>query len=247
VSGTARAEILARLRAARAAGPASVTVPREYRGPAAGPGTSPPGDPVPADLGPGGLSRLLAGRLADYGAVVRHGRIADAPALIVRALRACAARRVVVPPGLPAAWAAAVPEALPDQPRLSVAELAAADAVITTVAAAIAQTGTLVLDHGPGQGRRALTLLPDVHLALVARERIVAAVPDAVAAVDPRVPLTWISGPSATSDIELDRVQGVHGPRRLVVILLEDPALQDGPRHEDRAVRSALSRLVDGG
>ena len=129
----------------------------------------------------------------------------------------------------PAGWVAAVPEPRPDRPRLGAAELAATDAVITTVAVAIAQTGTLVLDHGPGQGRRALTFVPDVHLALVTPERIVAAVPDAVAAVDPRVPLTWISGPSATSDIELDRVQGVHGPRRLVVILLDGTALQDGP------------------
>lgn len=220
MSWTARAEILERLRTARAVDAAPVTVPREYRGP----GAPPPLEPTSGDREPGDLSRLLAGRLADYGAVVRHGRAADAPALIARSLRACAARRVVVPPGTPAAWAAAVPEPLPDQPRLDVTDLAAADAVITTVAVAIAQTGTLVLDHGPGQGRRELTLVPDVHLALVTRERIVAGVPDAVAAVDPRVPLTWISGPSATSDIELDRVQGVHGPRRLVVILLDDPA-----------------------
>jgi L-lactate dehydrogenase complex protein LldG len=80
---------------------------------------------------------------------------------------------------------------------------------------------TLVLDHGPGQGRRELTLIPDLHVAVVPAQRIVAAVPDAVAVMDPAAPLTWISGPSATSDIELNRVQGVHGPRTLAVIILE--------------------------
>lgn len=94
--------------------------------------------------------------------------------------------------------------------------------MITSVTVAIAQTGTLVLDHGPGQGRRELTLIPDVHLAVVAHERIVAAVPDAVAALDPLSPLTWVSGPGATSDIELKRVQGVHGPRTLIVIVLDN-------------------------
>jgi L-lactate dehydrogenase complex protein LldG len=136
-------------------------------------------------------------------------------------LRERAARRVAVPAGLPADWIAALPEPWPDQPRLDIAELAAVDAVITSVTVAIAQTGTLVLDHGPGQGRRELTLVPDAHLALVTPGRIVAAVPDAVAALDARSPLTWISGPSATSDIELNRVQGMHGPRTLIVIILD--------------------------
>jgi L-lactate dehydrogenase complex protein LldG len=132
-----------------------------------------------------------------------------------------------VPDGLPAKWVAALPQPLPDNPRLDVSELSAVEAVITSVTVAIAQTGTLVLDHGPGQGRRELTLVPDVHLALVARERIVAAVPDAVAALDPLSPLTWVSGPSATSDIELNRVQGVHGPRTLIVIVLDGRGSQD--------------------
>jgi len=198
MSPTARVEILRRLRDAGAARSAMVAVPREYRGP----GVPPPHEPARGAREPGDLPRLLAGRLTDYGAMVRHGRVTDAPALIARALRASAARHVVVPDGLPAEWAAAAPDPLPDRPRLDIAELAAADAVITTVTVAIAQTGTLVLDHRPGQGRRELTLVPDVHLALVTRERIVAAVPDAVAAVDPLVPLTWISGSSATSDIE---------------------------------------------
>jgi L-lactate dehydrogenase complex protein LldG len=220
MSATARAEILKHLRAARRAGPGAVTIPRDYRGSDASPGVESPS---------GSLARLLADRLADYGATVRHGPPTEAAGLIAGALHACAARRVVVPSGLPADWAAAVPQPLADQPRLDIAKLATADAVVTTVAVAIAQTGTLVLDHGPGQGRRVLTLVPDVHIALVTAERIVAAVPQAVAAVDPRVPLTWVSGPSATSDIELNRIQGVHGPRRLAVILLDGPTSQDGP------------------
>ena len=215
MNGPARTEILKRVRASRSIATPGVTVPRDYHGPGRAAGA--------------GLAELLAGRLADYGALVRRCAAADAPATIAEALRERDAHRVVVPDGLPAEWVAALPQPLPDSPRLDVFELSAMDAVITSVTVAIAQTGTLVLDHGPGQGRRELTLIPDVHLALVPRERIVAAVPDAVAALEPLSPLTWVSGPSATSDIELNRVQGVHGPRTLIVVILDCRVSQDGP------------------
>ena len=91
--------------------------------------------------------------------------------------------------------------------------------MLTTCAVAIAQTGTIVLDHGPGQRRRALTLVPDYHLVVVREDQIVHTIPDAVAALNPYLPMTWISGPSATSDIELQRVEGVHGPRHFEVIV----------------------------
>ena len=104
--------------------------------------------------------------------------------------------------------------------QLSVSELDGVDGVITSCAVAIAETGTLILDGSPGQGRRVITLIPDYHLCVVFADQIVADVPDALARLEATRPLTMISGPSATSDIELNRVEGVHGPRTLEVIIV---------------------------
>jgi L-lactate dehydrogenase complex protein LldG len=129
----------------------------------------------------------------------------------------------VVPAGLPAEWLAELPPSITlasDTPPLSAAELDQMAGVVTACAVAIAETGTIILDHGPGQGRRALTLLPDFHLVIVRSDQVAADLADAFARLDPARPHTLISGPSATSDIELIRVEGVHGPRNLHVLLV---------------------------
>ncbi|MFD7881095.1 lactate utilization protein C [Streptomyces bauhiniae] len=164
---------------------------------------------------------LLAENLADYRAVVHRCAEADLPALIARLLAARGTRNVLVPDGLPSAWlsdADLVP--VPDRAASTPYELDAVDSVVTGCAVAIAETGTLVLDGGPGQGRRRITLVPDHHICVVrVPEQVVASVPQALERLSPTRPLTWISGPSATSDIELNRVEGVHGPRTLEVVL----------------------------
>ncbi|MCL7493686.1 LUD domain-containing protein [Streptomyces sp. MCA2] len=166
---------------------------------------------------------LLAENLADYRAVVHRSDAEGLPRLIGRLLAESGARTVLVPPGLDASWTAGstgvtlVEDRASSTPR----ELDAVDSVLTGCAVAIAETGTLVLDAGPDQGRRRITLVPDHHLCVVrVPGQVVGSVPEALPRLAPDRPLTWISGPSATSDIELDRVEGVHGPRTLEVILL---------------------------
>jgi L-lactate dehydrogenase complex protein LldG len=232
---TAREEILDRIRAAispdtpgRAGTPAEVdaayaALPRDYRR-------------AHHDVAGSDIVALFAERAADYRAVVERVPEADLPAAIARVL--ADVPRFLVPDGLPPQWLARLPADGPveasagdeagrpaadrvvlDDPPLSARELDTVTGVITGCAAAIAETGTIILDHGPGQGRRALTLVPDFHLVVVRADQVAADLPDAIARLDPARPHTLISGPSATSDIELIRVEGVHGPRNLHILI----------------------------
>jgi L-lactate dehydrogenase complex protein LldG len=167
---------------------------------------------------------LFAERAADYRAVVERRPAPEVPAAVARILTSRARDQgpeaaFVVPDGFPAEWIPAEISVVRDDPPLSPAQLDRLAGVITGCAVAIAETGTIVLDHGPAQGRRALTLVPDFHLVIVRAEQVTADLPDAFARLDPGRPQTLISGPSATSDIELIRVEGVHGPRTLHILL----------------------------
>jgi L-lactate dehydrogenase complex protein LldG len=165
----------------------------------------------------------FAERVADYRTSVRRVSKADLPAAVSDALEARGAQRVIVPPDLPAEWRPTGTELLVDG-ELANDVLDAADGVLTGCALGIAETGTIVLDGGARQGRRAITLLPDYHLCVVEASQIVGTVPEAIAALDAaareRRPITFVSGPSATSDLELSRVEGVHGPRSLEVLVV---------------------------
>ncbi|MFD7586042.1 lactate utilization protein C [Kitasatospora sp. NPDC059811] len=227
---TAREFILARIRAALAD-------PDPDPGPDPGPDRDPDRnrdraaeEPVARDYlrthspdDPAALLDLLHHNLADYRARVHRCTEAELPAVLARLLAERGSRTVAVPPGLPPAWLSATAvTAVPDDGTLTAARLDAVDSVVTGCALAIAETGTIVLDAGPGQGRRLLTLVPDHHVCVVRTPgQVVASVPLALPRLDPARPQTWISGPSATSDIELDRVEGVHGPRTLEVLLVE--------------------------
>lgn len=213
---SSRETVLARIRGALAdvpaeEGPEDVAVERAYRRSHLEPGQ----DPV----------ELFAERVADYRATVYRATPEDVPAVIARALTERGAGRLALPSGFPT-------ELLPSGNRqwqsepLTVPELDALDGAVTLAAVGIAVTGTIVLDAGPGQGRRALSLVPDYHLCVIRAGQIADDLPDALARLDPARPLTFISGPSATSDIELDRVEGVHGPRTLDVVIVEQSAEQ---------------------
>jgi L-lactate dehydrogenase complex protein LldG len=232
---TPREEVLARIRAALGSDGAGApeAPPAAYR--------------TSGDLHGEPLLDLLAERLAHYRASVRRSSPAGLGAAIAAALAERGARRVVVPEGLDLPPLPGV-DTVTDH-GLSPQDLDALDGVITGASVAIAQTGTIVLDGSPDQGRRAITLVPDYHLCVVHADQVVELVPEAVGRLEPRAgrPLTWISGPSATSDIELSRVEGVHGPRTLEVILVESllrdapPALAN-PRALARPPRTAWSR-----
>ncbi|MEV6844988.1 LUD domain-containing protein [Actinoplanes sp. NPDC051411] len=192
---SSRDVILGRVRAALRDQPTVPEIPRAYRR-----------EFDPADLD------LFVERLLDYKAVVHQGAsVADTIKTI------SGTRTLIIPPGLDRSWLPPEAVTLVDE-NLPADRIAAADGVVTAAAVGIAETGTIVLDASPDQGRRIISLLPDLHICVIRPDQVVAAVPEAIARLDPTRPLTWISGPSATSDIELNRVEGVHGPRNLHVV-----------------------------
>ena len=198
----ARDEILARVRSALPSGPPRQRgIPRDYR--------------TTTD---DGLDSFLE-RLAHYDARAIQTTPGELDATVRATLEQRNARDIVAPDGVPAGWLTTA-NPIKDTPPLDNDALDGADGVVTTCALAIAQTGTIVLDGSSGMGRRALTLLPDYHLCVVRTDQLVGSVPEALARLDPTRPLTFISGPSATVDIEMVRVKGVHGPRTLDVILV---------------------------
>ena len=206
---SARDEMLARISGANQAGLVGVAESQ----PVAGYRTS-------GELSGPELLNLLAGRLTDYRALVHIATAATLADEISAALRRRGARRIVVPPALRLPLPDFVTATADTPPFLSPAELDTFEGVVTRAAVAIAETGTIVLDGSPDQGRRAISLVPDYHLCVVEAGQVVHLVPEAVARLAAARPLTWISGPSATSDIELERVEGVHGPRTLEVVLV---------------------------
>ncbi len=163
-------------------------------------------------------------RVEDYKAAVLETTEGDLAAALARMCAERGFRRIVAPADLPDAWLPATVEVVRDEPPLSYEALDGVDAVLTGCRLGIAQTGTIVLDGGAHQGRRALSLIPDTHLCVVRAGQVVDLVPEAITKLQASAtsPMTFISGPSATSDIELSRVEGVHGPRTLIVLLIRD-------------------------
>ncbi|GAA3175303.1 MULTISPECIES: LutC/YkgG family protein [Streptomyces] len=210
MTATARETVLGRIRDALALAPApEVAIPRAYRTGR----TLPDADRL----------ALLTDRLVDYRAEVHPCTAEETAATVAAVLAARGARTVGVPAGLDRAWLAAYDgEVREDDAAVAPPALDALDGVVTASAVSCAETGTIFLDGSPDQGRRALTLVPDLHVCVVDLSSVVVGVPEAVARLVPDRPTTLISGPSATSDIELERVEGVHGPRALDVIIRTD-------------------------
>ncbi|MEW1805526.1 lactate utilization protein C [Pseudarthrobacter sp. NPDC080039] len=209
---SAREDILTRIRTALQDSPEAPQIPREYR--------------AASGMGTDELIELLVDRLVDYKAQVAVVQERDVPARIASLLEG--AKTYVVPEGLDAGWLAGRADdgtgssrRRTDSPAepLSVAGLDGIDAVVTGSAVAVAETGTIILDGSANQGRRAISLVPDHHICVVKAADIAGILPEALRRIDGTRPITMISGPSATSDIELERVEGVHGPRRLDVII----------------------------
>jgi L-lactate dehydrogenase complex protein LldG len=205
---SSRDEVLARVRKALGADVDAPPVPRDYR---------PTGTMAETEL-----VELLDDRLVDYKARVRRCDEASLAETVAAALTERGVEKLVVPEGLADISLPDTVARTVDDGSLTTADLDAVDGVLTASTLAVAETGTIVLDASPDQGRRAITLVPDYHLCIVRAGQVVQTVPEAIARLDPARPLTWISGPSATSDIELNRVEGVHGPRTLEVILVSD-------------------------
>ena len=199
----AKTEILARIRSSLIDAPASPTIPRTYRRSSA--------------LGREEILDMLEDRLVDYKAGVYRETAETLPDRVAALLREGA--RVVVPAGLPEGWVPASVDGVVDT-QLGVRELDTVDAVLTSSTATCAETGTIFLTAREDEGRRAISLVPDHHICVVPADSVVELFPEALARVEPTAPITMISGPSATSDIELERVEGVHGPRTLDVIIL---------------------------
>lgn len=183
--------------------------------------------PIPRDYDRGGMLAstetvaLFEVRLRDYDARIFTAQRQEIARVAAEILTAANRRRIAIPAGLPEAWRSESIEWLPDH-DLSVDALNAVDGVMTAATAGIAASGSIVLQHGPAEGRRALTLLPDYHLCVIEAAQIVETLPEAFARLDPARPVTFFSGPSATADIEMTRIKGVHGPRFLDVLLVQE-------------------------
>ncbi|MGW3657570.1 LutC/YkgG family protein [Streptomyces sp. NPDC005151] len=207
---TARATVLGRVRDALALAPTpDTTIPRDYR----------TGRTLPDDE----RLALFTDRLVDYKAQVHTCTATRTAEVIAEVLDGLGARRIGVPAGLDEQWLGAYDgDVQQDSADIPAPRLDALDAVVTASAVGCAETGTIFLDGSPDQGRRALSLVPDLHVCVVDLSAVEVGVPEAVARLVPERPTTLISGPSATSDIELERVEGVHGPRTLVVVIRVD-------------------------